>query len=207
MSKHYVYLIKTKGDTVCGNGFGFRMIHPRECDCLFVNSQDRLRCVDVILEERPGNAALQLVQPPNICILRKEFWDLFSDVAEPYMNVGKVFSKDSILSESFVSVTGKKRLKIRGKKAASRTCQACGRISYYPFYPYMIYEKEYFEQPIYESLTVSGIVINQELKERIDPKIFKGFHVIKIPVIQQIKDELESLPDVLAEMVFATTNL
>jgi hypothetical protein len=176
------------------NDFSSQYVCP---GCKNIYNNVRQSSMDIVLRKRPSVAALDVL-PPDINIARRDFMDLFFPEASRFLKIGKVIFKDGTILNDFVTFSGDRRIPLRGDSGSrlNDTCTLCGYIRYWPQYPWYVLSKDYFEQPIYESWSLNGLVVSSELKDRIVKGKWKGIYITKLPIIDEPRDGIE-LPDPL----------
>ena len=149
-----------------------------------------------MLDELPDISAVNNVEPPGINIARCDFLDLFAEEVNKYLKLGKVFASDGTEIEGYVTFVGEKCLPLRGgeKSKYFGKCKVCGQIRYWPAYPWYILRDNLFDQPLFESWGLNGLIITEELKSRIEKGKWKGIYITKLPVLDEPRDGIEDFP-------------
>jgi hypothetical protein len=152
--------------------------------------------VNIWLRDKPDISAVNAIIIPGVNIARCDFLELFADEVQRYLFLGEVFV-NGILCSNYVTFSGDKPLLIRGgaKSRFYGCCRMCGRIRYSPAYPWYVL-KDYLlsDQPVYEAWNAGGLVLNEELKNRIQRGKWKGIYITKLPIIEQPNDGIVDLP-------------
>ena len=179
------WLTKFKAENVC-LGYGCRDIYP----------QARRYGLDVWVMDQPDISAVNVVAPPGLSFARRDFLDLFSEEVSKYLKLGRVFTSDGTLVEDFVTFVGEKRLPLRGSEDSRffGFCKKCGNPRYWPQYPWYVLRESLFDQPLYESGGLSGLIITEQLKARIEKGRWKGIYITKLPVLDEPRDGIENMP-------------
>lgn len=165
------------------------------CECKVKKPGAETKAFDVHLVEHPGRAALNATMFVNIA--RRDFLELFSSEVKESLNLGDVYLENGELLEAYVSYAGKNHLPIRGSKKSRffRECLDCGSQVYLPEYPYYVLKRSLRDQILYAAKPLSGLIVAEELIERVDRKEWKGIDIIKIPVLDEPRDGLDHLED------------
>jgi hypothetical protein len=194
----YLYRVHTK--TVCDSDNEwlqeFRQRHMCN-DCRQISARICNRPIDVWIEHHPGPAALNSVNPPHIGIARRDFLDLFSEEINQYLHLGKVFLSNGKKLEDYVTFVSDKRLLIRGGKDPSyRTCNMCKGFIYWPGWSdWYVVRSSLTGRKLYEAGGFGGLLVTEELRKRIKKGVWKGIEIIKIPVVDEARDGIETIPD------------
>jgi hypothetical protein len=163
--------------------------------CKEIFHKVREKGIDVYLNDRPAVSAINVVNP-GISISRRDFMELFQEEVEKYLITGNVYLKGKIL-ESHVTFVGPKRLPLRGNIDGTRDfgkCKICGQYRYWPAHPWHILRSSLFDQPLYESYGLGGLVINDQLRARIERGRWKGIYITKLPVLDEPQDGIDNFP-------------
>ena len=74
---------------------------------------------------------------------------------------------------------------ITGYRNKKNLCIKCGRYKYIPDYPWYLLEGSLDNRSIYVSWRLSGLIVTEELMERIDRKKFKGIEIFQVPILPE----------------------
>jgi hypothetical protein len=143
--------------------------------------------------------ALSYAFPPLVCIVQRAFLESFGDSVKSNLTIGSVFLKNGELISDYVACLGKKPIVIRGgvRYSKSRVCGECGsfRYSAYGTPDTYLLKSSLTELMLYQEAASSGLVVNEELRNRIDKKRWKGFTIQKLPVLDEPRDGIENFPE------------
>ena len=150
---------------------------------------------DIIVKEKFNKSAIIPVHP-GFEVLRKDFLEIFMPEISNYFYFGKVGIEGGEIVNSFTTLIGKNKLPLRGSKKSKyyRCCTKCSSHIYIPKYPWYVMEQALTGQAIYESYGLGGLIINEELRQRIDKSKWKGIDITELPVVTVPKDGIDELP-------------
>ncbi len=151
--------------------------------------------VDIELEnERIDNCPLNFVQGCGLPIVNTKFlFSLGKDAIEQNFYLGKVFMANGLLLDDWVTFRGKRKILIRGSKnVSSRQCEQCGRNVYYAAGTRYIYPEPDSDSILFES-DLSGLVLPENLFDKIDLSLWEKLIIDKLPVLASPKDGLTNL--------------
>jgi len=163
--------------------------------CGEIFPEARKRAIDIRLKEPPDISAVNVAEPPGVCIARRDFLALFGDEVCKYLKLGRVFLGDNTLLHGFVTFLGDRQILLRGahNSRSSGRCKICGQVRYWPAYPWYIVKDCLRGQPLYESWPLDGLIITEELKARIEKGRWKGIYITKLPVLDEPRDGIPEL--------------
>ena len=165
-------------------------------ECNNIKPQNLSKIFDVVLMYPPDRAALNVLFPPWINVARQDFLSLFEEEVNKYLKLGHVFNDDGKELKDFLTFTSKKRLPIRGnnKSRYRGVCENCGSYNYSPKTPFNVLKESLFNQPLYVPWGVRGMVLTEELKNRIDRKKWKGIVIYDLPILDEPRDGFDEIP-------------
>jgi len=165
-------------------------------ECKRIKPEMQNKKIDVFLMEKPDKAAVNTVYPPGIDIVRTNFLDLFANELDECLDIGKVYINDDTIVEEFVTFAGKKSMFLRGSEETSfrGVCQSCGQLRYLPQYPWYVMKESLIDQNICQAYPLDGLIITEELKNRIKKGKWKGIYITKLPVLDEPRDGIEDFP-------------
>ena len=194
-----MYLVETKttcdADKMWLMNFRSKYACP---ECRMRYRQTFAQAIDVVIDEPPGSAAINCVAPPFINFVRCDFLELFADVLQEDMHLGRVFRHGKLL-EQYQTITSENRLIIRGQERVyTRTCPSCGGFIYWPGEPcgWYVLRSLLIDKTFYMS-SEGGFIMTGELRTRIEKGRWKGILISKLPVLDAPRDGLEEIPETL----------
>ena len=195
--RKYLYSISTKSICHVDDSWWQEFRKKAVCPgCKDVYPDVRKSGIDIFLERRPDISAVNSIQRADIGIARRDFLDLFADKADRYLSLGRVFKGNGELLNNFVSFVGQRLLPLRGSEKSQffGNCHRCGRFNYVPEHPWYVLRDSLFDQPIFQSWGLDGLIVNEELQARIKRGRWKGICIAKIPIVDEAIDGIKEIP-------------
>ena len=197
--KMFLYRIHTKSYPCDADELWFKKFREKyTCPgCRNTYPEARKQGIDVWIKKRPNVSAINSINSTGISIARRDFMELFYEEVNKYLKIGKVFTSDGILVNDFITFVGVNQLILRGGEKSyfkNTPCQCCGRYRYWPAYPWYILRDNLFDQPLFVSWGLNGLIITEELKSRIEKGKWKGIYITKLPVLDEPRDGIKNFP-------------
>jgi len=194
-----LYYIHTKSICSPEESWLENIIEKHACTlCKRLYPELRKNSIDVWVEEQPDISAVNSVHPPRIGIARRDFLHLFTEEVKQYLKLGEVFDRNGLLIERFATFVSEKHMILRGsEKSRLRICEKCGGYIYTSIYPWYVIKESVFNRSIYESWPLDGLVVTEELKNRIEKGKWKGIYITKLPVVDEPRDGFIIPPDAI----------
>jgi hypothetical protein len=157
--------------------------------CLHRPTEDPL---DVTVAEWPEDIALSFVARALVNVIRVDLLEALSPEAMQFLSFGRVFDRSMRLLPDLKTVGSKARFYIRGgPKSTRHFCNQCGRFLYYPLGPWYMLESDLDGRPIYHSSTLMGIVVNEDLYDRVRKRKWEKLFVSRL---KTRREPLDGLP-------------
>lgn len=150
--------------------------------------------IDVTLQTPgPQHGPLSLVYGFGIPLATRKFLESFDDAVVDDLYLGRVFLDNGKQLSDWVTFRGKSRLIIRGTKNVSyRVCRECKRNVYFAMGCRYLFPSPPSERKLFES-DLSGLIVSQEMFDRIALNKWPGLVFDKICVLASPKDNLLDL--------------
>ena len=153
--------------------------------------------IDIKTVERPPLAPIVVQHENSVHILLRSFLELFEDVLDDSVLMGKVYGPDNKTYDQFVTVTTCHMLPIRGtKESLFKICSTCKRPNYYPMpfnYGYVTVDSLKPGRLLYIH-RLEPLVIRSDLLSRIDAKTRRRLRITELPVKTEAEDGIEDFP-------------
>jgi hypothetical protein len=192
----YMYRVHTKSS--CDPDEAWLSRFRAHFTCVGCHRVARRLCetgADVYLTHAPDAAAINFVSGTCIDLGRREFLELFADEVQKYLKLGRVFTADAQTCERYATFITEKPLVLRGgAKSRYRTCEVCGCFCYMADLKWCVLRASLTGQPLYQC-TRGGLVVNEELRGRIERVRWKGIYITKIPVVEKAEDGIDEFPE------------
>lgn len=161
--------------------------------CGAIASALRQSGFDVPIHGRPPKGTVFWLDPVLIGAAPLDFVELLMPEFAEHMSLGHLLSRHGKPIAGFVTFLGRQPIRLRGSVDSEyKVCDTCGRGLYGAADPRYILAADLKDQPIYEDYPC-GLLLMDEIKNRIDRRKLKGVWAIDIPVLDEPRDGLGEL--------------
>jgi hypothetical protein len=157
--------------------------------------------IDVVIENRPEDIPLSFVAHALVAVIRVDLLEVLSPEAMHFLSFGRVFDSSMRLLPDLRTIGSASRFFMRGGPNSTRHfCDRCGSFLYHPLGSWYMLESDLDGRPIYYSSRLIGMVVNQDLYERVRERKWKQLFLSPLKVR---REPLDGLP---ADLTTVTRN-